>query len=71
MTVSDIIEKFGGLSAFAAQIGVPTSTVFSWKDKNYIPDWRQPAIMSLALERDVPLSTTDFPTERTPKAKAA
>jgi hypothetical protein len=61
MTVSDIIERFGGLSAFASALGVPTSTAYSWKDKNYIPPWRQPKVMELALERSIDLSATDFP----------
>jgi hypothetical protein len=61
MTVSDIMDKFGGLSAFSAAIGVPTSTAFSWKDKNYIPAWRQVTLLTLAVERGISLSTADFP----------
>lgn len=61
MTVSDIMDSFGGLSAFADKIGVPTSTAFSWKAKNYIPEWRQREVLELALSSNTPLSTADFP----------
>lgn len=65
------MEKFGGLSAFAANIGVPVSTAHSWKSNNYIPEWRQPAVMSLALDRNVALSTSDFPPAKPRKREAA
>jgi hypothetical protein len=68
MTVSEIMDKFGGLSAFASAIGVPTSTAFSWKDNNYIPAWRQPALLRLAVERNIALSTADFPPKRARQA---
>lgn len=68
MTVSDIMDKFGGLSAFAANIGVPVSTAHSWKTNNYIPEWRQAAILSLALDRGIALSTADFPPAKARKA---
>lgn len=70
MTVSEIMDKFGGLTAFAAAVGVPTSTAFSWKDKNYIPAWRQPGLLRLAVERGVPLSTADFPAKQPRRAAA-
>ena len=61
MTVSDIMDQFGGLSAFAKKLGVPTSTAYSWKADNYIPDWRQSAVLNLALAHGKTLSTGDFP----------
>lgn len=70
MTVSDIVGKFGGLSAFADAVGVPTSTAFSWTAKNYIPEWRQAKVLDLALSLGKPLSTADFP-PKSKRAKAA
>jgi hypothetical protein len=61
MTVADIIEKFGGTSAFADALSAPISTVHSWKRSNYIPPWRHRYVLELALERSIPLSTADFP----------
>jgi hypothetical protein len=61
MTVSAIIDKFGGTSAFAAALGVPVSTAHSWKANNYIPHWRQPKVLELAFERTLDISVTDFP----------
>lgn len=62
MTASDIIEKFGTIAAFARDLGVPMTTVASWKQSNYIPAWRQPRILSLAATSGIELSTADFPT---------
>jgi hypothetical protein len=42
-------------------LGLPFTTVASWGQKNRIPEWRRAALLRLAVERDVPLSTTDFP----------
>ena len=56
-----IIMRLGGITAVANELGVPVSTVSSWGRSNRIPEWRQPALMRLALERGVPLSTADFP----------
>jgi hypothetical protein len=61
MTVSAIIEQFGGTSAFAGAMGVPISTAHSWKAKGYIPEWRQPKVLELALERKLDISAADFP----------
>jgi hypothetical protein len=61
MTVSTIIDKFGGQSALADALGVPVSTVHSWKRSNYIPHWRQPKIIELALDARIDLAPTDFP----------
>lgn len=45
----------------ARDLGLPFTTVSSWGRSNRIPDWRQAALMRLALEKDIPLATTDFP----------
>lgn len=61
MSVSDIIARFGTASSLAREMGVPMTTVASWKQKNQIPAWRQPKLLELAAARGIPLSTTDFP----------
>jgi hypothetical protein len=61
MTISEIIERFGGTSALATALGAPISTVDSWKRTNYIPAWRQRHVLELAFEQGVNLSATDFP----------
>jgi hypothetical protein len=61
MTASDIIERLGGISEIARHLGWPTSTVGSWVAANHIPEWRHPALLRMAVERNVVLSTADFP----------
>jgi hypothetical protein len=63
MTALDIIQKLGGVTALSRQLGVPLTTVSSWGRCNRIPEWRQPAILRLALETGVAISTADFPTK--------
>jgi hypothetical protein len=72
MTASDMIALFStgegpvndaGRTELSKALGVPLTTVSSWGRANYIPGWRQPAILALAAARDIPLSTADFPTE--------
>lgn len=53
--------RLGGITAVANHLGVPISTVSSWGINNRIPDWRQPALLRLAVEKNIPLSTSDFP----------
>jgi hypothetical protein len=62
-TASDIIRDFGGCSAVAKALGVGPSTVHAWGQCNHIPAWRQEKLLSLALERGVALSATDFPSK--------
>jgi hypothetical protein len=61
MSTAEIIDQLGGLSEVARQLSVPVTTVSSWKIRNIIPEWRQTAVMRLALEKGVALSTADFP----------
>jgi hypothetical protein len=61
MRVSDIISRFGTASALARELGVPMTTVASWKQNNQIPAWRQPKLLELAAQRGIELATTDFP----------
>jgi hypothetical protein len=59
--VRDIIEALGGDTHVAREIGSPLTTVNSWKRANYVPAWRVPSLLGLALKANVPLSTADFP----------
>lgn len=61
MTAIDIIQRLGGVMQVARDLGVPFTTVSAWGRKGHIPEWRQPAIMRVALEKNLPLATTDFP----------
>ena len=61
MTASEIIGKFGTATALARELGVPMTTVASWKQNNQIPVWRQPKLLELAAAKGIPLSTSDFP----------
>lgn len=61
LTAAQIVEALGDTSAVATALSAPVSTVSSWKRKNSIPSWRRPALLNLAIERGVPLGTTDFP----------
>jgi hypothetical protein len=45
----------------ARDLGLPFTTVSSWGLKNSIPTWRQSALLRLAVEKSIPLSTSDFP----------
>jgi transposase-like protein len=61
MTAAEIIANLGGVSAVARQLGIPKTTIYSWRERDLIPEWRQPALLRLALEKSVTLSTADFP----------
>lgn len=60
-TVAQIFEKLGGHIAIAEKTGIPLTTVHSWKRKNFVPDWRKPALISLAKKSKVALCEADFP----------
>lgn len=55
-----IIGKFGGTRPLATEIGLPASTVQSWKDTGLIPAKHQQAILDKAREKNIPLSPADF-----------
>jgi hypothetical protein len=61
MTASDIIQRLGGVMQVSRDLGLPFTTVSSWGRGNSIPTWRQPALLRLAVEKSIPLSTSDFP----------
>jgi hypothetical protein len=61
MTASDIIQRLGGVMQLSRDLGLSFTTVSSWGRYNSIPSWRQPALLRLAVEKNIPLSTSDFP----------
>jgi hypothetical protein len=69
MTAIDIIQRLGGVMQVARDLGLTFTTVSSWGRSNSIPVWRQPALLTLAVEKSIPLSTSDFP-QRTRKEAA-
>jgi hypothetical protein len=71
MTASEIIAKFGSIAELGRVLDVPMTTVSSWGRFNRIPEWRQPAILRVAIERGIALSTTDFPEKPIRQEKAA
>ena len=61
MTAKEIVDRLGGVTAVAKELGVPLTTVSSWGRFNSIPPWRQPKLLELAANLTLPLATTDFP----------
>ena len=47
-TISQFIVDLGGTVAVADALGVPPSTVSSWKTSNSIPHWRMEKLSELA-----------------------
>lgn len=70
MTVSDIFDELGGAAAIARATGVPLTTVASWKAANFIPDWRQPTIITLAGKAGKKLRKDDFPPKETRRPRS-
>lgn len=61
-TVSDIIERLGGVKPLARALDIPPTTIYSWRDKNYIPTWRHPTILELLpVDGSAPITPADFP----------
>lgn len=61
-TASAIIEKLGGTSAVASALNRTPSTISSWKEVNYIPEWWHDRLVKFAKKRGLSISTIDFPT---------
>ena len=55
-----IVEKFGGTRPMAGLLGVPPSTVQSWKDAGVIPARRQGEVLDAARREDINLTHADF-----------
>ena len=68
MTALEIIKSLGGVMDLGRQLGISFTTVSSWGRADFIPEWRRPKLFELAAQKNVPLSTADFPEQ---KRKAA
>ena len=55
-----IIDKFGGTRKAASRLGLPPSTVQSWKDAGRIPAKHQPDVLAAAQEDNLGLKPEDF-----------
>ena len=55
-----IVEKFGGTRPMAGRLGVPPSTVQSWKDAGVIPARRQGEVLDAARREGIDLTHADF-----------
>jgi hypothetical protein len=71
-TAQKILESLGGIAVVARELSLAMTTVQGWKDANFVPEWRRPSLLALAMARGVRLSTADFPStdERLPRAKS-
>lgn len=65
MTIDQMFEALGGPTVVANETGIPLTTVHSWKRVKFVPEWRRPALLTLARKKRVAISAADFP-ERTP-----
>lgn len=71
-TAEEIIDDLGGLTAVAAALDTPVTTVSSWKRANRIPRWWQSELIKLALSKPgIELSTADFPPQADRRKRAA
>lgn len=52
--------KLGGTRKAAALLGLPTSTVQSWKDSGYIPAKQQQPVLDAARANGMALGPEDF-----------
>ncbi len=57
---SKIIAAFGGIRPMAARLGIPPSTVQSWKYAGVIPAQRQAEVLETARRVGIPLNHIDF-----------
>lgn len=53
MTADAVLDKLGGNSAIAAELGVDDTTVSTWRRRG-IPPGRWPALVKLASQRGIP-----------------
>jgi len=58
--VTPIIDKFGGVCAFARALECPAPTVCNWKRVNEIPPKRQRQIVRVAKQMRVKVRPADF-----------
>lgn len=58
--VDKIILKFGGVRPLARQLGLPPTTVSSWKERGSIPDSKKAIVLEGAISAGFSLSPSDF-----------
>lgn len=51
MTVHQFLQELGGAPTIARELGVPYTTVVTWRQRNSIPHWRMPALAALAISK--------------------
>lgn len=59
-SVSDIIEAFGGVSAFASFRGVSRHTVNTWRRRNHLPPEGDFTLVAAAKKKKIGLSFEDL-----------
>jgi hypothetical protein len=62
--MQSVFQKFGGIRPMAARLGVPSSTVKSWHTKQFIPEWRRPAVLDAAKRLGIGLLAEEVATVR-------
>lgn len=59
-TASTIIDLFGGTRLAARRLGLPVSTVQSWKTKGQIPSRRQQQVLDRARAHGIAVTPASF-----------
>lgn len=70
-TASDIIDALGGSAALSRETGFPLTTIESWKAANFIPEWRQSAILEVAASRKPAVCIKRFPPKEARNSRVA
>jgi hypothetical protein len=50
-----VVDAFGGLTEMSKKLGIPVTTIASWRDAGRIPRWRKPAIIEGAAREGISL----------------
>lgn len=67
-----VIGKFPSAGALAKALGLPATTVHSWKVRGVIPARQQPAVLEVARKSGIDLTPDDFfPREEGASTEAA
>ncbi len=60
MNSEAIIDRFGGTRAASRALGIPPSTIQSWKSVGQIPVWHHDALLKAGERLVPPLKPSDF-----------
>ena len=66
--VSDLIDRLGGRKAVSDATGIPYTTIQGWEVSDFVPEWRRPVLLDLAIKAGKSLSTDEFPQKRSAAA---